>query len=227
VVLAGPPNAGKSSLLNLLLGFERAIVHETPGTTRDTIEERIDLRGIPLRLSDTAGLRDAPGAVEREGVARALRALDGADLALRVWDGSAECPADAIAPLRPGLPEIAAINKADLGEHPSWNGMPGVRISCLTGAGEPELADAIERAIWGGSVSVADVSVAINARHRACLETSLAPCEAALRLLADNASPEFVAVELRAALDALGQIVGATDTERLLDRIFSTFCIGK
>lgn len=223
-VLYGAPNVGKSSLLNRLLGFERAIVSATPGTTRDTIEEVINLRGIPLRLIDTAGMRAAHDAVEREGIARTLQHLERADLVLHIVDASQPC-AEPLDPTR-----LLVLNKSDLGEHPSWKDVPGVRVSCLESAGpqsiEP-LAEAIAGRILGGGIAGGDVSIAINARHQACLQSAARYVQAARAALKEGVSPEFIALELHSALDAVGDVVGRVDTEDLLGKIFSTFCVGK
>ena len=222
-VICGEPNVGKSSLLNVLLGYERAIVSEIPGTTRDTIEEVINLRGIPLRLVDTAGLRESDDAIEREGMARTLKNIERADLVLRVLDASAEFRrGDAEA-----RSEILILNKADLGEHASWRGVDTVRVSCKTNTGFEALADTIFSRAMRGDVQFADHAIAINARHQACLKSAAQFADAARKALQDGLSAEFIAVELRAALDAVGEVVGKADTEELLGKIFSTFCIGK
>ncbi len=226
LVLCGAPNAGKSSLLNRLLGFERAIVSEIAGTTRDTIEEFASLRGLPFRITDTAGLRETTDAVEHEGVERAKKAIEGADVVVHVIDITA-----------PTAPEIAeheiiALNKADLvgkAKSEKWkveikNSHP---ISSLTGDGLPALVDAIVTAAVGASPSEAPTLAAINARHQACLDHARAFLEQAAADLENGADPELVAVPLRAALDAVSEIVGVTDIEDILGQIFSAFCIGK
>lgn len=223
-VICGEPNVGKSSLLNLLLGYERAIVSELPGTTRDTIEEVINLRGIPLRLVDTAGLRESSDTLEREGMARTLKSIERADLVLRVADGSVE---NLNEPRSTAKCEILILNKSDLGVRESWHGVEAMRISCKTNAGIDALADAIFSRVMGGQVNTGDFSVAINARHQACLQNALRFIEAAGKAVRDDLSAEFIAVELRAALDAVGEVVGKADSEELLGKIFSTFCIGK
>lgn len=223
-VICGAPNVGKSSLLNLLLGCERAIVSETPGTTRDTIEEVINLRGIPLRLVDTAGVRESSEPVEREGIGRALREVGRADLVLRVFDASRE----KMNPQDPKTPrEILILNKTDLGEHASWRGVGASRISCVTTAGMDALAETIFERVMGGNVAAGDTGVAINARHQACLKTAAQFCGAARQAIVGKLSAEFISIELRAALDAVGEVVGKVDSEELLGKIFSTFCIGK
>ncbi len=220
-VICGAPNVGKSSLLNLLLGYERAIVSARPGTTRDVIEEVINLRGIPLRLVDTAGLRESSDEIEREGMERTRRQLDRADLALEIVDVSAP-RGDRLCDT-----SLLVLNKQDLGEHESWRGVGGVRISCREQEGIAQLEDAILARIGGGETAQRDWSVAINARHHACLAKALADCDAARMALTGGLSPEFVAEELRAALDAVGEVVGRVDAEDVLGKIFSTFCIGK
>jgi tRNA modification GTPase len=224
-VLSGAPNAGKSSLLNQLLGFERAIVSPVPGTTRDTLEEVVMLRGWSLRLVDTAGLREGGDALEQLGMARTLLQLEEADLVLQVFD--AQNPP----PLPPPLPDpkvLRVLNKVDLGVHPDWGSTDAVRVSCLTGEGMESLETAIAATLQGG-IGPADAGdeVAINARHQDCVRRSLAFLSAAEEALAGGIPPEFIAEELRASLEALGEVVGRTDNEDLLGRIFSSFCIGK
>ncbi len=223
-VIFGAPNVGKSSLLNLLLGYERAIVSPTPGTTRDTLEETINLRGIPLRLIDTAGVRDSADALEQAGIERTWRQVENADLVLHIEDASRERSREK---LPAGAKELLVLNKCDLGEHASWSGAEAVRISCLQEQGIEPLEDAIFGRVFAGEPSQREWSVAINARHQACLQTALGFADAAAQAFADGLSPEFIAEELRGALDAVGDVVGRADTEDLLGKIFSTFCIGK
>lgn len=225
VVIYGPTNAGKSSLLNRLLGFPRAIVSEIPGTTRDTIEEVVNLRGIALRLTDTAGLRASSDAIEQEGMARTERSLANADLLLHLVDASAPRPEELTAE-HEEIAELLLLNKSDLPEHPDWESCAALRISCTT---EKDLA-ALEEAIlqkvgeqkWeGGS------AVAINARHRDCLRRALESCDLALAALAEQLPPELVSIDLRGALNAVGEVIGHADMEDILDSLFATFCIGK
>ncbi|MCB1279340.1 tRNA uridine-5-carboxymethylaminomethyl(34) synthesis GTPase MnmE [Prosthecobacter sp.] len=228
-VISGAPNVGKSSLLNVLLGFERAIVSPTAGTTRDTIEEIIQVHGIPLRLVDTAGLRESSDDIERVGIQRTERELDRADLVIEVVDGSS--PRN---PARLTLsPELASrrilvLNKADLGIHPSWSAEPkAIPLSCLNGEGIEPLRDAIREVIAHAGPLAADHPIAINARHKAAFERSAERLRAARAALERNEAPEFIALEIREALQALGDVIGQVDVERILDVIFSTFCIGK
>lgn len=224
-VLSGAPNAGKSSLLNRLLGFDRAIVSPVPGTTRDTLEEVVMLRGWPLRLVDTAGLREGGDALEQLGMARTRAQLEEADLVLEVYDAQ-----HAAGRIKGDVDSriLRVLNKVDLGEHPDWAEVEAVRVSCLTGEGMDALALAIEVALQKG-VGPCDSAdeVAINARHQDCVRRSLDFLEAAGDALAGGIPAEFVAEELRASLGALGEVVGRTDNEDLLGRIFGSFCIGK
>jgi tRNA modification GTPase len=237
VVIYGATNAGKSSLLNRLLGFPRAIVSEIPGTTRDTIEEVVNLRGIALRLTDTAGLRDGEtDPVEQEGIARTTRSLAQADLLLHLVDASVArpekftarngCEATAGLSKEAEVAELLLLNKCDLPEHPDWRDCDGLRISCLT---ENGLAGLEEKILAKVSEQRWDVpsAVAINARHRDCLRRALEAAERAERALAENLPPELVAADLREILHAVGEVVGHADMEEILDSLFATFCIGK
>jgi len=222
VAIVGLPNAGKSSLLNRLLGMDRAIVSEVPGTTRDTIEESACLRGILFRLTDTAGLRETNDPVEREGVARSGRAMESADLVLHIFDASATTPP---APLNDR--EILVANKCDLLPTESLKHTGAIAVSSLTGEGFDALLDAMTNANSSKHGGTGDSLAAINARHKALLASAATSLRDAAELVQTSAPPELAAVELRSALDALGRIVGATDTEDILGEIFSRFCIGK
>ena len=222
VAIVGLPNAGKSSLLNRLLGMDRAIVSEVPGTTRDTIEESACLRGILFRLTDTAGLRETNDPVEQEGVARSGRAMENADLVLHIFDASATTPP---APLNDR--EILVANKCDLLPTESLKHTGAIAVSSLTGEGFDALLDAMTNANGSKHTGTGDSLAAINARHKALLESAAISLRAAAELVQTSAPPELAAVELRSSLDALGRIVGATDTEDILGEIFSRFCIGK
>lgn len=230
VPIVGRPNAGKSSLFNALLGEERAIVTPEPGTTRDRVSEAIELAGVRVTLSDTAGLRDAGEPVEALGIARTREALRGAALVLWVVDGAAPPdPAErAIAADLPGR-VVVALNKSDLGcaatpaalgARAEWR---AVAVSARTGAGVPELRDAMVAALGGGGGAVA--AAAANPRHVEALERARA---ALSRAIAAGGGPgELVALELRLALGAIGEVTGRGVGEDLLDRIFARFCVGK
>lgn len=216
LAICGRPNAGKSSLLNRLVGFERAIVAPTPGTTRDTVEDVVSLRGIPFRLIDTAGLRETPDSIEREGVRRAREAVEAADVVLRVVDAT-EPESDDVLTFED---EIVIRNKIDL-----LDGDAGAGISCVTGAGIDDLIDTIVGRVRNRPAESANSVVAINARHQACLRRADGALNEALDRF--DEAPEFVAMHLRAAMDAVGEVTGVVDTEDILGRIFSSFCIGK
>ncbi len=229
-VISGAPNVGKSSLLNLLLGFERAIVSPTAGTTRDTIEEIIQVHGIPLRLVDTAGLREAGDDIERVGIQRTERELERADLVIEVVDASQPPPASQRLTLSPELARrrILILNKNDLGTHPAWTSEPAaIALSCLDGTGVEALRDAIRAVIATAGPLAADHPIAINARHQAAFERCAERLLAAKAALEQSEAPEFIALEIREAMQALGDVIGQVDVERILDVIFSTFCIGK
>ncbi len=225
VVIYGATNAGKSSLLNRLLGYERVIVSESHGTTRDTIEETINLRGVPVRLLDTAGLRTALESVEREGIARTEKSLQTADLLLHIADRSQPKPPhfnDRVGQSN----EIVILNKSDLPEHSDWEDVPALRISCVTGEGIPELEKEILARISGQNLRP-ESAVAINLRHRDCLRRVLEACDRARTAMCDGVSAEYFAVDLNEALRAIGEILGIVDVEEILDSVFGQFCIGK
>jgi tRNA modification GTPase len=226
-VIFGEPNVGKSSLLNRLLGFERAIVSETAGTTRDTIEEVVNLHGIPLRLVDTAGVREASDKIEAEGIQRTVRQIEAADLLLEIADASKPRPGNAVIPST-AAKRLQVLNKTDLGEHHSWHGIEAVRLSCASGEGFDSLSEAIRDSLHFNEADWGEHAVAINARHQASLQLARTSLLAALSLLNDSSTDtELAAIDLREALDALGEIPGRVDTEDLLGIIFSSFCIGK
>ncbi|MGA0845620.1 MAG: tRNA uridine-5-carboxymethylaminomethyl(34) synthesis GTPase MnmE [Luteolibacter sp.] len=227
-VIFGEPNVGKSSLLNRLLGFERAIVSDLAGTTRDTIEEVINLHGMPLRLVDTAGLRESEDAVEVAGIERTVRQVEGADLLLEVHDASRDAPSSVQAPASDAV-HLRILNKSDLGEHPTWADVAAVRISCVDGAGFEALSTAIQEALKNAAhLDWGEQAVAINVRHQSSLQNARKHMLVASELLGQSTlDPALAAIELREALDALGEIPGRVDTEDLLGVIFSRFCIGK
>jgi tRNA modification GTPase len=225
VVIYGPTNAGKSSLLNRLLGYERAIVSKHPGTTRDTIEEVINLRGIPIRLLDTAGLRESADEIEREGMARTERSLVSADLLLHVFDRSVPKPAG-FTTNSTDQTQIVLLNKSDLPENPDWANVEALRICCLSSDGLKGLEEAIMARISEKNLRP-ESGVAINTRHRDCLRRALSACDLAAGTMQSGVAPEYVVVDLRDALRALDEITGAADAEEIRDALFAQFCIGK
>ena len=222
--IIGAPNVGKSSLLNMLLGYDRAIVSPTAGTTRDTIEESVAVGGLRLRLIDTAGLHESADDLERAGMERSRRAQAEADLILEVHDASQ--PRPQTDPVSSTAKKITLLNKCDLPEHADWRGAEGLRISCTTGQGRAELEQAIERLFLHDS-GERDSLAAINTRHRYALQQALDALTRARASMLAAESPELTDVDLREALDALGTITGRIDTEDILSRVFSTFCLGK
>lgn len=229
--IVGRPNVGKSSLLNALLKQDRAIVSEVPGTTRDVLEEYLDIAGVPLRIVDTAGIRHSHDVVEKEGVRRSLAAIGSADIVLVMLDGSQPLTLEDQRVLDEVKGKIAlvVINKADLPRKLAALDQPMVQVSlsCQTGKGLDDLREAIANIVRQGTINAREHAWAVNQRHQTALaqtkESLLKAHEAAMTGL----SPEFIAMDLRGALDSLGLIIGATYTEDILDRIFSDFCIGK
>ncbi len=277
--IVGRPNAGKSSLLNQLLGHDRAIVSSIAGTTRDTIEETANIRGLPVVFVDTAGLRESGDELELEGIRRSRATSEKAELILQVLDASEPLTAADENYLREfaGKKRILVVNKVDLprklelgqfsekpltpalspsewgeGEDattdsrdfkpasapasslsPSDGVRAGVRgasiieISCSTGAGLERLKDAIKELVWAGEIKAEMLQVMINARHQDALRRARASTRLTLDALVSNQTLELAAMDLRIAVNAVGEIVGKTTTEDLLDSIFSQFCIGK
>src|SRR5438874_7493740 len=225
VVIYGATNAGESSLLNRLLGYDRVIVSDAHGTTRDTIEETVNLNGVPIRLLDTAGLRTSASELEREGIARTEKSLQLADLRLHIADRNAPKPAHFDERNR-DLNEIVVLNKGDLPENGDWKNFHALRISCLTGEGLPELRTEILTRITKQNLKP-ESPVAINARHRDCLRRALESCDRAATVQAQGLSSEYAAIHLNEALRAVGQVIGVVDVEQILDSVFNQFCIGK
>ena len=232
LVIAGRPNVGKSSLLNALLGFDRAIVSPTPGTTRDTIEESASIKGIPVRLTDTAGLRESSDQIEALGVERSRKSIDGAEAVLWLLDASSKAPETELAYLKANMPEsvpvIAVWNKADLRDASvplPYAGTPSVLVSALTGEGLHQLTELFAKTVWG-SESHAELEAAVSARHSELLEDAL-PELAESRVRVDAEHWELAASSLRAAICSLGEITGEDASPDVLDAIFSRFCIGK
>ena len=225
VVIYGATNAGKSSLLNRLLGYDRVIVSDTHGTTRDTIEETVNLDGVPIRLLDTAGLRASESKLESEGIARTEKSLQLADLRLHIADRNAPKPTH-FNGRADDANEIVVLNKSDLPEDSDWKDFPALRISCVTGEGLPRLQTEILARIRQQNLRP-ESAVAINTRHRDCLRRALESCDRARAALVQGISPEYVAIDLDQGLRAVGEVIGVVDVEQILDSVFSQFCIGK
>ena len=229
--IIGRPNAGKSSLLNQLLGHDRAIVSAIPGTTRDTIEETANVRGLPVVFIDTAGLREARDELELEGIRRSRESLARAEFILHVLDAS-EPRTDAdekyLAEFA-GKKRILVCNKLDLPRKLELPQIPApvVDVCCVSGQGIEGLKDQIKALIWAGEIKAEMLQVMINSRHQDALRRAREGAALALAAFQADVSLEFVALDLHVATNAVGEIVGKTATEDLLDSIFRQFCIGK
>jgi tRNA modification GTPase len=255
--IIGRPNAGKSSLLNQLLGRDRAIVSPIAGTTRDTIEETANVRGLPVVFIDTAGLREARDEIEIEGIRRSRESLARAEFVLHVLDASEPVsPADeAYFKEFAGKKRIVVRNKIDvlaaratrgdsggavlagraevgdfgpiLGRDFGSEMVPVVGVSCVTGEGVEALKEAIKGLVWSGDIRAEMLEVMINSRHQEALGRARSATLRTVGVLRSEETLELAAGELRIAVNAVGEIVGKTSTEDLLDSIFSQFCLGK
>jgi tRNA modification GTPase len=234
VAIVGRPNVGKSSLLNALLRRERAIVTPIPGTTRDTIEEYLNIQGLPVRIVDTAGIRSPSEAVEREGIRRSIEALEQADFVIAMLDGS-EALKEGDREILERIREknaVIAINKCDLpGMIQFEEGMPAgkthISISARNGDGLEELKSLIFQSTLKDWKEDREGIIVTNIRHKLALDRASASLARAIDSLRSNQPIEIIALELRDALGSIGEITGAVTTEDILNRIFSDFCIGK
>lgn len=235
VAIVGRPNVGKSSLLNALLKRDRAIVTEFPGTTRDIIEELLNIKGLLVRIMDTAGIREAHDMAEMEGVKRSLQAIDDADLAIVMVDGSRPLSDEDIYIIEKvrekGKRFILAINKSDLLTQPEKDFQRApvtLFISAKTGQGLDELKETIiNLTIAKGRHTGQPLQIITNLRHKMAIDNATNSLKRALSDIKGSQPEEIVAISLREALDYLGEIVGAVTTEEILNRIFSEFCVGK
>jgi tRNA modification GTPase len=234
-VILGEPNAGKSSLLNRIVGTDRAIVSAEPGTTRDFIEERVNVGPNGLRLVDTAGLNPAATGIERLGIEKTLERAAQADLFILVLDATRPTPplpAEILSRITPSN-TVVALNKADLlaaKDRPAAappSGFSAASVSALTGAGLDALLAELARLADGLQTTVGEERIAINVRHAHFLLESRACLAAALAKIEGDGPAELLASDLRGALNALGEISGKVDNERMLDQLFASFCIGK
>ena len=245
VLIAGKPNAGKSSLLNALACEERAIVTSIPGTTRDTIEVQLEIKGIAVTMTDTAGIRPDPDPVEAQGIRRVKGLIKGADLVLWMLDMESGFTSEDMEAWRliNSRPLLLVLNKADLFPEPASRAegllkeldlltgralseaYPHLLISAKEHAGLGKLEQEMAAALTAGSEEPPEA--APNARHKALIDRASEGARAALAGLKAGESPEIVAIEIRAAVDALDEITGRTTTEDILNEIFSSFCLGK
>jgi tRNA modification GTPase len=231
-VIVGEPNAGKSSLLNRLVGHERALVSAEPGTTRDYLEEGVVVGGHFLRLVDTAGLNPNATSLEERGIKKTFEQAAQADLFLWVIDSTrplSKLPSTLAAAMTSNN-AIAIFNKADLPQPTAQElrvMFPAVHVSALRGDGFEALEAAIQRVAESFRVEVGDEFVALNARHTKTLQLAIEGLQNAFSLMSRNEPIELVSNHLRYCLDAYGEIAGRVDNERILDNLFSRFCIGK
>lgn len=224
VALIGLPNAGKSSLMNALLQKDRSIVSSQPGTTRDTVEEMIQIDGVQIRLVDTAGLHETDQEIEQLGIARTKQAITEADLLLWVIDSSQPLPSLDPALLNPATPLLACYNKSDL--IPAVHQKP-FSVSSTTGQGITELRQHMSQLLQLNSQSASLDQIIINTRHQQHLLRAQAALTQALLQKQSHQAPELISSDLREALHSIGEIIGQTSNEDILDRLFKNFCIGK
>jgi len=235
-VIVGKPNVGKSSLLNALLKEKRAIVTEIPGTTRDIIEEIININGIPVKLIDTAGIRETNDLIEKIGIEKTKEFMDQADLILFILDASKELSAEdyAILELVKRQKVIFLLNKIDL-EVKLQNGelenivkdRPLIRMSVKNNKGITELEDLITELFLSGDVNIKNGTIVTNIRHKDALNRARANIQDAINAINNAVPVDLVAIDLKAAFAAIGEITGESITEDILDQIFAQFCIGK
>lgn len=250
-VICGAPNVGKSSLLNLLTGFERAIVSPQAGTTRDTIEEVLHIHGLPFVLVDTAGLREhTHDFIEAHGMERTRKELASADVILEVVDGNLPPEEAHRVPVPDGKRgHLLVLNKSDQGVHAGWEASwsagfspnkseapistptthspSPIPLSSTTGHGIDALRTAMRDAVWNAETGPSSQLLAINARHQSCFQRALEALTQAHAAIARNEAPEFTALDVREALQHVGEVIGRVDVEEILGAIFSQFCIGK
>jgi tRNA modification GTPase len=229
VVLAGRPNVGKSSLMNALLRTSRAIVTPIPGTTRDVIEEALNLQGIPVRLMDTAGLRETEDEIERLGVERTHSSVESADLLLIILDASnpLTCEDELILQRAKSRPHIVVFNKIDIlsGAFPAP--AEALSVSALTGQGIDDLEDAVANRLLIGAAPSTSSAVVTHARHRNALLKARERIDDALTTIATEMPPDFLAIDVRGAIDAIEDVTGRSTGDDIINEIFSRFCIGK
>lgn len=233
-VILGKPNVGKSSLMNFLLNENRAIVTEIPGTTRDTIEEYVNIKGVPLRIIDTAGIRETDDEVEKIGVEKALTKLSEADLVIMIFDSSKELEMEdeRIINYIKNKKVIYIKNKTDLENKLNLSSYEEIEkeiinISVLQNIGLDEIIDKINELFFDGHINITDELIINNARHKNLLIKAKHSIEEVLKSIKNNMTIDFIEIDLKEAMENLGLIVGKSVSDDLVDKIFSEFCIGK
>ncbi len=234
--IIGPPNVGKSSLLNAFLKEARSIVTDIPGTTRDVIEEYVNVRGIPLKLIDTAGIRQTENIIEQLGVERSKEIIDQADLLLLVFSNNELINSEnyALLDLIGDKPTIVVVNKSDLPKKLDLELLKGklenasfVSTSLLTGVGLEELKEMIVKKVMGGALTSEESSYLSNPRHIALLRQAMTSVNDAAKEIGEQQSIDIVAIDLSKAYQELGEVIGESVSEDLIDKIFADFCLGK
>ena len=235
VSISGKPNVGKSSVLNMLSHSERAIVTDIAGTTRDVIEEYVNLDGIPLILSDTAGIHDTDDTVEKIGVERSLKSINEADLVLAVIDGSRKTDSydKAVLESTKDKKRIILVNKSDIAKadieyiKSLSDGSEVIEISALTGDGADRLSEVIKKIYNLGEIGVSNGTVITNMRHKKALDATETALSRAVSALDSGMPPDIAAIDINAAIESLGEITGETVSDLIVDSIFHNFCVGK
>lgn len=239
IALAGRPNTGKSSLMNTLLREERAIVTDIPGTTRDTIEEYAELGGIPVKIIDTAGIRDSGDKIEKIGIGRSMDAIESSDIVIFMLDSSGRLREEdrEVVSMLSGRKCIVALNKSDLpqvlnpSEILSETGLsedtPVVEISAVTGEGIRSLIDEITNIVCGGSVSMAQDIMVADVRHEELMKEAMKSLSDAEKILRNGEALDFAEIDIRSAWTTLGEITGESVNDDIVNEIFSRFCLGK
>ncbi|NYB75454.1 tRNA uridine-5-carboxymethylaminomethyl(34) synthesis GTPase MnmE [Sedimentibacter hydroxybenzoicus DSM 7310] len=233
-VILGKPNVGKSSLMNFLLNENRAIVTEIPGTTRDTIEEYVNIKGVPLRIIDTAGIRDTDDKVEKIGVEKALSKVDEADLVIMVFDSSTDLEEDDeyIINYVKNKKVVYISNKTDLPRKLNLKKYENIEkelinISILKNQGLEEIINKVNQMFFEGSINISDELIINNVRHKNLLIKAKNSLKEVLNSINNQMTIDFIDIDLKQAMESLGLIVGKTVSDDLMDKIFNEFCIGK
>jgi tRNA modification GTPase len=232
LAILGKPNVGKSSLFNRLIAADRAIVTDIPGTTRDVVTETINVNGVPLRIADTAGIRETSDRVENAGVVRTFETLAEADLALVVLDGSTPFDQDDLKIIQKisGVPHFVVINKVDLPQRIETglgNGVPHLTVSAKTGEGLDKLQAELQAFLLSHKTHLTDDLVLTSERQYDAISKSVEGLGAAIAAVEGRVPHEMVLLDLYSALSALNELTGDVVTDDILERIFSTFCVGK